>query len=206
MTSHAKALTWRRTDVMGAEQTLLTDTSGLYAQGTQIGVDPVPYTCRYELNTDDMWATVRFEATVDGPGFVRTLRLERATGRWRVTATEQGDLDLVLVAAGQPRAGRPGTEETAALAGAVDIDLANSPLTNTLPVRRLGLLGAEAGTSYHLEMAFVGLPSLEVVHSVQTYTTTRGPVVRFRSGTFQADLVIDEQGYVVHYPGLADRA
>jgi hypothetical protein len=193
VTGLPKALTWRRVDVVGVEQTLLTDASGLYGRGTQICADPVPYTCR-------------FEATAEGPGFVRALRLERASGRWRVTASEQGDLDAALAVAGYEPASRPGNEEPGTLAGALDIDLANSPLTNTLPIRRLRLLDAEPGTAYEVEMAFVELPSLEVVHSVQSYTPTDGPVVRFRSGSFRADITIDEEGYVVRYPGLADRA
>jgi hypothetical protein len=206
VTGLPKALTWRRVDVVGVEQTLLTDASGLYGRGTQICADPVPYTCRYELQADHTWATVRFEATAEGPGFVRALRLERASGRWRVTASEQGDLDAALAVAGYEPASRPGNEEPGTLAGALDIDLANSPLTNTLPIRRLRLLDAEPGTAYEVEMAFVELPSLEVVHSVQSYTPTDGPVVRFRSGSFRADITIDEEGYVVRYPGLADRA
>ena len=38
-----------------------------------------------------------------------------------------------------------------------------SPLTNTLPIRRLGLLKAEPGGAHHLSVAWVLLPSLEVV-------------------------------------------
>jgi hypothetical protein len=201
-----KVLTWLRTDVAGAEQSLLSDASGLHARGTQLGTDPIAYTCRYEVYTDDRWHCVRFEANVEGPGFVRTVRLERASGRWRVTAGEQGDLDAALRATGQAGAGIPGAEDPDTLEGATDIDLAYSPLFNTLPIRRLDLLAAPAGTEHSLDMAFVLLPSLEVLHSRQTYRVLSPSAIHYASGTFAADVEVDPQGYVVDYPGLARRA
>jgi hypothetical protein len=197
---------WRRVDQAGAEQVLLSDGSGLHARGTQVCADPIPFTCRYELYTDNTWATARFEATVEGPGFSRSTRLERASGRWRVTASEQGDLDAALRAVGRARAGLPGIEEVERLAPALDIDLAGSPLTNTLPVRRLGMLKAATGTSHRLDVAYIVVPSLEVIPAVQTYATTGGLSVHYASGTFQVDIELDADGYVTHYPGRSERA
>src|SRR5262245_12429135 len=98
------ALFWRRLDTAGSEQVLYSDRAGLRAKGTLVSASPVPIACRYELYTDDTWATARCEVTVEGSGFLRTVRLERAAGRWRVTATEQGNLDAALRAAGHDRA------------------------------------------------------------------------------------------------------
>jgi hypothetical protein len=50
------------------------------------------------------------------------------------------------------------------------------------------------------------VPSLEVVDSSQTYTVLDDRRFRFVSGSFAAELDVDEQGYVRHYPGLAQRA
>ena len=199
------ALVWSRLDAAGAEQVLFSDQAGLHARGTMVAAQPLPFTCRYELYTDDTWATARFEATVEGPGFVRQTRLERAAGRWRVTATEQGDLDASLLAASQARAGLPGIEDPTQLANAVDIDLGESPLTNTLPIRRLNLLG-KLGTTSTVTVAWVLVPSLQVIAGEQTYTVLAEDRIRYASGTFTADLTVDAQGYVTHYPGLADRA
>src|SRR5215470_7653575 len=193
------ALVWSRLDAAGAEQVLFSDQAGLHARGTMVAAQPLPFTCRYELYTDDTWATARFEATVEGPGFVRQTRLERAAGRWRVTATEQGDLDAALLAAGHARTGLPGIEDPTDLAAAVDVDLGYSPLTNTLPIRRLNLLGA-VGTTSTITAAWVLLPSLQVVAAEQTYTVMADDQVRYSSGSFTADLVVDAQGYVTHYP------
>jgi hypothetical protein len=199
------ALLWRRLDTAGAEQVLFSDRAGLHARGTMLAAAPLPYTCRYELYTDDTWATARMEATVEGPGFVRQTRLEHAAGRWRVTATEQGDLDAALLAAGRKRAGLPGMEDPSELSAAVDVDLGFSPLTNTLPIRRLNLFGA-VGTTSTVTVAWVLVPSLEVIAGEQTYTVLANDQIRYASGSFTADLTIDAQGYVVHYPGLAERA
>lgn len=202
----SKAMLWQRLDAPGAEQVVFSDRRGLHAHGTMVLALPVPYTCRYELYTDESWVTARFEATVQGAGFIRSVRLEHAAGRWRVTGSEQGDLDSALRAAGLPRASLPGTEDPGGLPPAFDVDLAGSSLTNTLPVRRLGLLEAEPGTTHTVHVAWVLLPSLEVVPSVQTYRVMGDGVVSFSSGTFHAELTLDAEGYVRRYPGLAERA
>ena len=199
-----KALFWRRTDTAGAEQVVLSDRAGLHARGTMVAATPVAFACRYDLYTDDAWATARFEVTVEGAGFVRSTRLERAAGRWRVTATEQGNLDAALVAAGHPRAGLPGAEDPGRLSTALDVDLGYSPLTNSLPVRRLGLHRL-TGTEHTVDVAWVLVPSLEVVASQQVYRPTGPGQIRFTSGSFDADLTVDPDGYVLDYPGLATR-
>ncbi|BBH65648.1 hypothetical protein ACTI_23330 [Actinoplanes sp. OR16] len=197
------ALFWERRDVPGAEHALLADRSGLYAHGTALAAAPVPYACHYELQTDQDWMTARADVRTEGAGWARQVRLELAAGRWRITASEQGDLDAALVAAGHARAGLPGSEDPDLLYGAFDVDLGCSPLTNTLPVRRLGLLTAEIGVAHRISVAWVLVPSLEVVQADQIYTTLGDNLVRFASETFSADLSIDDQGFVVDYPGLA---
>jgi hypothetical protein len=199
------ALFWRRLDTAGSEQVLYSDSAGLRARGTMLAASPVPLVCRYELYTDDTWATARCELTAEGAGFIRSVRLERAAGRWRVTATEQGNLDTALLAAGHARAAQPGCEDPMRLNPALDVDLGFSPLTNTLPIRRLGLLDVPAGTSRTVEVAWVLVPSLEVVESTQTYLNLGNHQFRFDSGSFSTDLDVDERGYVLHYPGLAER-
>ena len=200
------SLFWERRDTAGSEHVLVDARSGLYARGTALAVDPVPYTCRYELQTDPSWGTSRFEVSAEGAGWARSVRLELAAGRWRATTSEQGNLDAALTAAGHARAGLPGTEDPDLLYGAFDVDLGGSPLTNTLPIRRLGLLKAEAGVAHRVSVAWVLLPSLEVVQADQIYTPLGDGRVRFASETFSTDMVIDDDGFVRDYPGLAARA
>ncbi|GIE98183.1 putative glycolipid-binding domain-containing protein [Paractinoplanes rishiriensis] len=197
------SLFWERVDVSGAEQALVDTRAGLYARGTAVAVDPVAYTCRYELRTDPGWVTAHLDVTAEGAGWRRSIRLELAAGRWRATTAEQGNLDAALAAAGHARAGLPGIEEPDLLYGAFDVDLGGSPLTNTLPIRRLELLKAEAGVSHRLNVAWVLLPSLEVVQADQIYTPLGDHRVRYASETFSADLTVDDEGFVTDYPGLA---
>jgi hypothetical protein len=195
-------LFWERRDVPGSEQVRLDARNGLYAQGTALAVDPVPYACHYELQTDPGWTTARLDVRTEGAGWARGVRLELAARRWRVTTSEQGDLDAALAAAGHAGAGMPGIEDPDLLYGAFDADLGGSPLTNTLPIRRLNLLGQES-VAHRLSVAWVLVPSLEVVQADQIYTSLGGNRVRFASETFAADLTIDDDGFVVDYPGLA---
>jgi hypothetical protein len=120
-----------------------------------------------------------------GPGFVSE-RLQASVETLRGSRT----LDL--------RRGRAPLDGDAA-----DIDLGFSPLFNSLPVLRLGLLGG--GSAIDLTMAFVDVPELDVSKSQQRYVPLEPGVVRFRSGSFSADLVFDDHGIVVDYPGLARR-
>jgi hypothetical protein len=203
MSTLPASLFWLRKDTTGTEHALVDARHGLYARGHQLAVDPIAYTCRYELQTDPTWATARLDVSAEGAGWVRSVRLELAAGRWRVTASEQGDLDGALTAAGYARAGLPGMEDPDLLYGAFDVDLSGSPLTNTLPIRRLDLARAEIGVAHRLSVAWVLLPSLEVVQADQIYTALGEGRIRYASETFSADLIVDDDGFVADYPGLA---
>jgi hypothetical protein len=205
MSTKPKSLFWNRTDVAGADHALVDDRRGLAARGTALAVDPVAFTCRYELRTDERWAAEGLEVSCEGAGWLRTLRLERAAGRWRASTAEQGDLDAALVAAGHPAAGLPGTEEPERLAEAIDVDLSASPLFNALPVRRLGLRNAVPGSTHRIVAVWVLVPSLQVIPAEQFYTVLDGGGVRFASEGFTADITLDSAGYVLRYPGLAER-
>jgi hypothetical protein len=82
-------------------------------------------------------------------------------------------------------------------------DLGWSPLFNSLPVIRDGLL--EQGPPRGYVMRWVDVPSLEIQVSEQRYEPLGEGLVRFRAGTFTADIRFDEAGLVVEYPGIATR-
>jgi uncharacterized protein len=91
-----------------------------------------------------------------------------------------------------------------ALVDADFFDLGWSPLFNSLPVLRDGLLASETPRDY--VMRWVDVPSLEVSESRQRYEPLGDARVRFRSGSFSADIQFDSDGFVVSYPGIARRA
>ena len=83
------------------------------------------------------------------------------------------------------------------------VDLGFSPLTNTLPILRDDLAGGEGGARDYV-MALVEVLSLEVSRSSQRYEPL-GEGGSVFSGDFSALLELDETGFVLRYPGLAER-
>jgi hypothetical protein len=90
-----------------------------------------------------------------------------------------------------------------ALDGLDFFDLGNSPLFNSLPVLRDGLLGG--GDERDYVMRWVSVPELVVSEQRQRYEPLQARSVRFRSDDFVADIRFGEDGLVEHYPGLAER-
>jgi hypothetical protein len=82
-------------------------------------------------------------------------------------------------------------------------DLGSSPLFNSLPVLRDGLL--DGGQARDYVMRWVSVPELEVDESPQRYEPLGDGVVRFTSGSFVADIEFDGDGLVSRYEGLAER-
>ena len=82
-------------------------------------------------------------------------------------------------------------------------DLGWSPLFNSLPVLRDDLL--RRGPARDYVMRWVDVPTLEVSRSEQQYEPMGDRLVRFRAGSFEADIGFDDDGYVVHYPGIGTR-
>lgn len=83
-------------------------------------------------------------------------------------------------------------------------DLGWSPLFNSLPVIRDGLL--EVGPPHEYVMRLVDVPSLGVSRSEQRYEPLGNGLVRFTTGDFTAEIRFDEAGFVLEYPGIATRA
>lgn len=107
------------------------------------------------------------------------------------------------------RRGRDGTwsvdeEPRPELKGAVDIDLAFSPFTNTLPVRRLNL---PVGGRAEIITAYVDVPSLRVTPDPQAYTRTGINLYLYESldSDFRRQITVDAHGFVIDYPGLYSR-
>jgi hypothetical protein len=81
----------------------------------------------------------------------------------------------------------------------LDIDLGFSPLTNTLPIRRLNL---EIGASAPVRAAWVPVPGFDLLPLEQVYRRLDVSRYRYESGggRFVADLDVDEEGLVLEYP------
>jgi hypothetical protein len=93
--------------------------------------------------------------------------------------------------------------------GCLDVDLEASSLTNAFPVHRLGL---EVGQQADAPAAYVRALDLNVERLEQRYTRKPddGKHQRYDyispAFRFEAELVYDETGLVIDYPGIAVRA
>ncbi|GIG68455.1 putative glycolipid-binding domain-containing protein [Phytomonospora endophytica] len=192
-----KTRTWVKHE--GAEFTVV-EFAGerLSASGTAVGGTPMPYRLSYSLTTAARWITRRL--------FVESSGVDEATGPWRRSLdlrNSDGEWTVITEAEGDPALPPPGGD-TAPLVGALDCDLGLSPLTNTMPVLREGML--DGGGSVEFLMAWVSVPALEVVPSRQTYTFlrkgARDTVVRYESPGFTEEIVFDADGLVLDYPEI----
>lgn len=174
---------WERLDAPGLEHCHVVDgPGGVELDGSLIvAEDGPPLRVAYHVVCSPAWVTRRAVVTV-GDGETRR-RLEVAADdrrRWWVNG-----------------------REAPALAGCADVDLALSPATNALPVRRLGLLDLAAGESRETTGAWVGFPGLTVEPLPQRYTGLGGGRFRYEAASgFLTELTLDERGLVVTYPPL----
>jgi uncharacterized protein len=170
---------------------------GLSATGVQLGAEPAPFRVDYRLEAPE-FVTRELELTAVADGWGRHLMLRRdGSGVWEAKVEDEGDVP-----------GGPWDGSLPDLSEALDIDIQNSPLTNTMPILRHDFHRDGSGDFL---MAFVTMPSLRVEASPQRYehvdTTEAGSVVRYisRDGDFTADLELDADGLLEFYPRLARR-
>lgn len=174
-----RRVAWRRSDEVVTDEhcTVSLRGGGLSMVGTVLGAEGgLPVRIEYQILVDAAGLTSAAHVR-DLRGFeTRSLVLERdPKGNWRVD-------------------GAPGR----ALRGCTDVDLGCSPSTNTLPIRRLALA---PGASKTIKAAWIQFPALTVVNAPQTYTRLDEFTYRYASGSFEAELTVDDDGIVATYAG-----
>jgi hypothetical protein len=190
-------LVWSGVEEWLTEAAVVDLGDGLTATGTQLGAEPAPFRVDYRLEAPD-FVTRELELTATSQGWRRRLLLRHdGSGGWSAEVEDDGDVS-----------GGPWDGSLPELSHALDIDIQNSPLTNTMPILRHGFQREGSGDFL---MAFVTTPSLRVEASPQRYEHVRetdpGSVVRYisRDGDFTADLELDPDGLLIFYPRLARR-
>jgi hypothetical protein len=152
-----------------------------------VPADGTAFTASYRLVVGEEGALSRLAVTTASADRERTLT---------VNPTEDGYWLLDTGSGGR----------RAEFQGALDVDLAYSPLFNALPIRRLGLHRQAAERT--VPVVYVSLPTLEVELMEQHYRTVvplgedGRAVVNFRARDVDADLVVDADGLVLDYPDL----
>jgi hypothetical protein len=174
-------LMWDSVEWPGLEHLVVTEgPDGIEADGLVVALDQRPIRLHYRVRFDKHWTTR--ELAIEEHESSTTMRfLSDGAGRWT-------DAD-----------GRVLVE----MAGCVDVDIAATPFTNTLPIRRLPF---DVGESHDLRMLWVLVPEMTVRAADQRYTLLErradGATYRYESGSFRVDLPVDERGFVLDYPGF----
>ena len=95
-------------------------------------------------------------------------------------------------------------ERRAGYNGALDVDVVFSPFFNALPIRRLAL--HEHADSVALPMVYVNVPEMSVTAATVSYTSEgRLDGIKLRSPVADTMVRVDEDGFIVDYPDLAER-
>ncbi|WP_309128150.1 putative glycolipid-binding domain-containing protein [Microbacterium sp.] len=155
-----------------------------------------------EIHVDEGGVHVR-SAIRDG-GILCSYTL-RATHDWIFTdiAVRVGErvLDVRRTADGWKVAGLSRDD----LREAHEVDISASPLSNTLPIRRLRLA---VGESADITTAYIRVPGLDVMADPQRYTrlSANEYLYESRDSDFRRTLTVDDEGLVIDYPGLFARA
>lgn len=180
-----KTVRWRPLEGEGLEHlTVRAINGGIRVESAVIGErEPsIPYGVHYRVDLDTAW-------------HVRSFLVEVTTGQ-RIAMTSDGQ--------GHWRS-EDGTP-LPAFDGCIDIDLAGSPFTNTLPIRRLNL--AKGEKSPLLTMVYVPFDTFQPFADGQFYTCLAADaryLFEEEDGTFTAELPVDADGFVTDYPTLFAR-
>jgi uncharacterized protein len=179
-----RAVVWKSLLIDSREYCGLWQTAeGWLLKGTVVGVlkDQQPMLASYEIHCDANWLThrVQVERTIGSDVKTLTLSVENR-GVWRNSRQELHEIQ-----------------------GCDDVDLAITPATNTLAIRRLSL---QVGSSESIIAAWVKFPELTVQPLSQRYTRLTQNTYRYASNTgFSAEIEVDDLGLVTAYPGGWER-
>ncbi len=178
--SEEKSIIWRRANAIGAGHEyarVIAENSQLFLEGAAIFVYEKQF-CKldYRIECDADWQTTSARVS----GFVGGEKIEieiavDAKKRWTINGVENTET-----------------------ANCTDIDLNFSPITNTLPIRRLNLQIGEKAT---VRAAWLKFPSFKLETLEQTYERTgeNRYVYESAGGAFRAEIETNKIGLATCY-------
>jgi hypothetical protein len=181
-------LTWRAHDVPRMESVRV-QLSGnrirAYGRIVAAATDIHPaFSADYDLVTDDAGATKRLSLTVTLAERERQLSIARdEENMWLIQDhaghTKRSDYD-----------------------GALDVDVIFSPFFNALPIRRTGIY--RRTDSIAVPVVYVTLPELSVDPATISYSSAPDGI-KLHSPVAETTVTVDADGFLIDYPGLAER-
>jgi hypothetical protein len=183
-----RTLTWRAHDVPRMESVRV-QLSGnrIKAHGRIVAAatsSHPAFSASYDLVTDEVGGTKRLSLTVTLAERERQLSIAR----------DEENMWLVQQHTGETK--------RAAYEGALDVDVILSPFFNALPIRRTGLY--QRSDSINCPVVYVRLPELSVDAAVISYSSAPDGI-KLHSPVAETTITVDEDGFILDYPGLAER-
>jgi uncharacterized protein len=178
-----RTVMWMQWNNLGMEQLHIENNrNGMYADGVIVGIrDGRAFRARYQIDATPNWQPRHLKIELlQSDGEMLSLRSDSAGHWWRSDDTALPDLN-----------------------GCIDLDLAATPFTNTLAIRRLALQPGETG---QLTVAYITVPELAIRALPQRYTcleiSAQGGLYRYEAlaRNFSVDLLVDRDGLVIEYP------
>ncbi len=175
------AIIWRGYELPGHEACRLFHQAGRWhIEGTAVFTHAAhPCLLSYRIKCDEGWRT-------------RSAEVVGWLGDWKIG---------VLVRVDAHQRWWMNHVEVPAVAGCIDLDLNFSPSTNTIALRRLNMA---VGDQHEITAAWLRFPSFALEPLPQTYQRLEQHRYHYESGggQFVADLVTDNTGFVIDYPGI----
>ncbi len=142
------------------------------------------FSASYDLVTDEGGATKRLSLTVTLAERERQLSIAR----------DEENMWMVQDHSNQTKRSE--------FEGALDVDVVFSPLFNALPIRRTGVY--KTAGSISLPVVYVRLPDLSVELETITYSNSDAGF-KLNSPVANTTITVDDDGFILDYPGLATR-
>ncbi|MGA8329461.1 MAG: putative glycolipid-binding domain-containing protein [Mycobacterium sp.] len=185
-------LTWRDAEDARRMESVRVQLSGkrIKANGRIVAAatDTNPaFAAYYDLLTDENGATKRLGMTVTSAERERQLVVARDNENMWLVTDHRGD-------------------SRAAYDGALDVDVVFSPFFNALPIRRLGL--HERADAVTVPTIYVNLPAMSIASAPVSYSSPApgsGDGIKVHSPVSETVLTVDDHGFIVDYPNLAER-
>lgn len=174
------SVVWRRFEAVGAGHEfarVFSEGSKHFLEGTAIFVDEEKF-CKldYKIECDENWKTLNAKVS----GFVGDEKIE------------------IEIAADSNKIWTINGEEISAVQNCIDIDLNFSPVTNTLPIRRLNL---QIGEKAEVRAAWLRFPSfkLELLEQIYERNGEKKYAYESANGTFRSEIETDDFGLATRY-------
>jgi hypothetical protein len=162
---------------------LIESKSKVLGNGLFIGIkNDLPFRVRYEILADAQW---------------------RVQSVYVHQETTPGTRDLWLLTDGDGHWTNHAGEHLPELDGCLDVDISETPFTNTFSIRRLNL---ELNQSGEVRVAYLDIPSLTLSAKTHRYTCLdrykQGAIYRFEvvGENYAARLTVDSDSIVSKYP------